>query len=132
MKILFTILLFLFKTNCYIISSIPINNINFYKQSNIIKINSCIKPDNIFSPIKLHYGEKIVKSLTEFLPTADAIAPFVLHTNEYMINILLNIETIPISIRKILILNVIKISLLGDHIGSTMLHMYYDIVKYLL
>ena len=84
------------------------------------------------TPIKINHGEKIVKSITEFLPTADGIAPHVLHANEYMINVLLNNDNIPMHIKKELILNVIKISLFGDSVGSHMLHMYYDLVKCLL
>ena len=95
--------------------------------------NSC--PENLLeflTPIKINHGEKIVKSITEFLPTADGIAPHVLHANEYMINVLLNNDNIPMHIKKELILNVIKISLFGDSVGSHMLHMYYDLVKCLL
>lgn len=84
------------------------------------------------TPIKINHGEKIVKSITEFLPTADGIAPHVLYANEYMINVLLNNDNIPMHIKKELILNVIKISLFGDSVGSHMLHMYYDLVKCLL
>ena len=73
-----------------------------------------------------------MKSVTEFLPTADGIAPHVLHANEFMINLLLNTDSIPIDIKKQLILNVIKISLFGDAMGSSMLHMYYDLVNCLL
>lgn len=95
--------------------------------------NSC--PENLsefLTPIKINYGEKIVKSITEFLPTADGIAPYILHANEYMINVLLNNDHIPMHIKKELILNVIKISLFGDSVGSNMLHIYYDLVKCLL
>jgi hypothetical protein len=102
---------------------IPVKAINNYCPEHI---------QQFLQPIKLEYGEKIVKSATEFLPTADAIAPFVLSANEYMINLLLSNEYIPTPIKKQLILNVIKISLFGDSVGSSMLHMYYDLVNCLL
>ena len=102
---------------------IPIKAIHNYCPSNL---------ESIFDPFKIEHGEKIVKSITEFLPTADAIAPHVLHANEFMINILLNNDSIPMDIKKQLILNVIKISLFGDSVGSSMLHYYYDLVNCLL
>ena len=104
-------------------SNIPIVALNDYCPDYI---------QQIVNPIKINYGEKIVKLITNFLPTADGIAPHVLHANEFMINILLSNDYLPDNIKKILILNVIKISLLGDSIGSSMLHLYNDLVNCLL
>lgn len=145
--ILFTLFGF---TNCFIynpqIINQKINSKNNENKNNKIlnnpsrilipvKATNNYCPEHIqqfLEPIKLEYGEKIVKSATEFLPTADAIAPLVLNANEYMINLLLSNDYIPTPIKKQLILNVIKISLFGDSIGSSMLHMYYDLVNCLL
>ena len=148
MKLLFFLLAIFSSANCYI------NNphINIKKQS-IINYNRnkfIEKPNRFMLPIKavdeycpanlqkfldsikIEYGEKIVKLITEFLPTADGIAPHVLHANEAMINLLLNSDSIPIDLKKQLILNVIKISMFGDSIGSSMLQIYYELVNCLL
>ena len=108
------------KSNRFIL---PIKASNEYCPANL---------QQFLDPIKIDHGEKIVKSITEFLPTADAIAPHVLHANEFMINVLLNNDSIPMDVKKQLILNVIKISMFGDSIGSSMLQMYYDLVNCLL
>lgn len=148
MKLLIFLLATIGSTNCYVNNPHNIikkqSIINYNKNKIIEKSNRFIIPikasneycpenlQQFLDPIKIDHGEKIVKSITEFLPTADAIAPHVLHANEFMINILLNNDSIPIEIKKQLILNVIKISLFGDSVGSSMLHMYYDLVNCLL
>ena len=148
MKLLIFLLAIFESANCYINnphtiikkqSIINYNRNKFIEKSNrfmlSIKATDEYCPANLqqfLDPIKIEHGEKIVKSITEFLPTADGIAPHVLHANEFMINILINNDSIPIDIKKQLILNVIKISLFGDSIGSSMLHMYYDLVNCLL
>ena len=148
MKLLIFLLATFGSTNCYVN-----NQFNIIKKQSIINYNrnKIIKKSNRFilpikasdeycpgnlqqflDPIKIEHGEKIVKSITNFLPTADAIAPHVLHANEFMINALLNNDYIPMDIKKQLILNVIKISMFGDSVGSSMLQMYYDLVNCLL
>ena len=148
MKLLIFLLATFNSVNCYINtpyniikkqSIIDYNDNKIINKSNrfIIPIKAIDKicPENLLQflePIKIEDGEKIVKSVTEFLPTADAIAPHVLHANEFMINVLLNTNSIPMDIKKELILNVIKISMFGDSVGSSMLQMYYDLVNCLL
>lgn len=146
MKWFFILLATIGSSNCYINTAFnKKQSITYYDKNKLInKSNRIFIPikavhnycpsnlEAIFDPLKIEYGEKIVKSVTEFLPTADAIAPHVLHANEFMINILLNTDSIPMDIKKQLILNVIKISLFGDSVGSSMLHYYYDLVNCLL
>ena len=146
MKWIFILLLTISSSNCYINTPNlkPNYNIKYNKNQIINKSNRILLPikaihnycpsnlEQFLNPLKVEHGEKIVKSVTEFLPVADGIAPFVLQVNEFMINILLNTHSIPIDIKKQLILNVIKISLFGDSIGSSMLHLYYDLVNCLL
>ncbi len=146
MKWFFILLATIGSSNCYINTAFnKKQSITYYDKNKLInKSNRIFIPikavhnycpsnlEAIFDPLKIEHGEKIVKSVTEFLPTADAIAPHVLHANEFMINILLNTDSIPMDIKKQLILNVIKISLFGDSVGSSMLHYYYDLVNCLL
>ena len=146
MKWIFILLAIISSSNCYINSpylktdyNVKYNKNIIINKSNIVSLHikaiSDYCPSNLeqfLNPLKLEHGEKLVKSVTEFLPTADGIAPHVLHANEVMINVLLNTDSLPIDIKKQLILNVIKISLFGDSVGSQMLHMYYDLVNCLL
>ena len=151
MKLFFILLLIININTCFISNYNILNNKklitskeNKYLNKDILGKNRLLLPIKasadfnshhlceFLTPIKINHGEKIVKSITNFLPTADGIAPHVLHANEYMINVLLNNDNIPMHIKKELILNVIKISLFGDSVGSHMLHMYYDLVKCLL
>lgn len=95
--------------------------------------NEC--PDtliNIINIVNKHAGEDIVKELTSFLPKVDGIGGFILHSNDVMINKILNTEMLSTNIKKNLILNIIEISQIGDNTGSKILQLYHDLVNCLL
>tara|TARA_B100000902_G_scaffold390893_1_gene440622 strand:- start:4867 stop:5184 length:318 start_codon:yes stop_codon:yes gene_type:complete len=78
--------------------------------------------------IPIDISKTIVKSTTEMLPQADAIAHIVLNTNKEIINFLLDNENIPMDYKKPIILFLIEVAQKGDSSGSQILSAYYNIV----
>ena len=77
-------------------------------------------------------SEMIVKGTTSFLTKVDGIGGYILHTNDVIINFLLNNEVLNNDIKKGLILQLISLSQAGDATGHKILQFYYDLVSCLL
>ncbi len=77
-------------------------------------------------------SEMIVKGTTSFLTKVDGIGGYILHTNDVIINFLLNNEVLNNDIKKSLILQLISLSQAGDATGHQILQFYYDLVSCLL
>jgi len=78
--------------------------------------------------IPIDIAKTIVKSTTELLPHADAVAHIVLNTNKEIINSLLDNENIPMNYKKPIILFLIEVAQKGDSSGSQILTTYHNIV----
>tara|TARA_Y100000389_G_scaffold188646_1_gene211469 strand:- start:8181 stop:8486 length:306 start_codon:yes stop_codon:yes gene_type:complete len=74
----------------------------------------------------------IVKSTSGMLPQADSIAHYILSTNKVIIDNLLDNDKIAMEYKKPIILFLIEFAQKGDHTGSHILSMYYDIVNHVL
>lgn len=77
-------------------------------------------------------SEAIVKGTTSFLTKVDGVGGYILHTNDIIINFLLNNELLNIDIKKKLILQLIEFSQVGDATGHQILQFYHDLVSCLL
>ena len=78
------------------------------------------------------HSEFLVKKITGVLPQVDSIAGYVLHTNDVLINKILNNPILDLETKKRLVLFFIKITQNGDNIGHQLLQCYHDIVNCLL
>ena len=77
-------------------------------------------------------SELLVKKITSFLTNVDGFGGYVLHTNDVLINIILNNDYLPMERKKSIILFLIQISQYGDSTGSHILQFYHDLVNCLL
>lgn len=77
-------------------------------------------------------SELIVKSTTNFLTKVDGVGGYILHTNDVIINYLLNNNFLNMETKKSLILKLIEFSQAGDATGHQILQLYYDLVSCLL
>ena len=109
-------------------------NINFLQDSIVEKpIKECPKYlERYVVPLKYEYGDQIIKTATSSLPNADFTGHYILKTNEYLINNLLDTNFIDIAHKKQIILWLIEQTMKGDAIGGKILDLYYDIVNCLL
>ena len=62
----------------------------------------------------------------------DVISHFVLHSNDILINYILNNNYVDLENKKKLALFLIKLTQVGDSTGSHILQIYYDLVNCLL
>lgn len=105
--------------------------------NNIIKISNHhnICPDNLYQ-IKKYIGteisQEIITTISGTLPKIDSIGGHILHTHDIVINYILNLETIPIDLKKTIVLTLIQLVQNGDNAGSFLLQFYYDLVNCLL
>tara|TARA_Y100000389_G_C17417294_1_gene494516 strand:- start:1068 stop:1451 length:384 start_codon:yes stop_codon:yes gene_type:complete len=117
-----------------IIISTPLNrnrNINTIKMS----YDYDVCPDYLTkftNSFDTEQSEMIVKGTTNFLTKVDGIGGYILHTNDVIINFLLNNELLNNDIKKSLILQLISLSQAGDATGHQILQFYYDLVNCLL
>jgi hypothetical protein len=109
-------------------------NINFLQDSIVEKpIKECPEYlEKYVVPLKYEYGDKIIKTATSSLPNADFTGHYILKTNEYLINNLLDTNFIDIDHKKQIILWLIEQTMKGDAMGGKILDLYYDIVNCLL
>ncbi len=115
-----------------IIITTPLNrNINTIKMSYDYDVcpDYLTKFTNLFDTKQ---SEMIVKGTTSFLTKVDGIGGYILHTNDVIINFLLNNEVLNNDIKKGLILQLISLSQAGDATGHKILQFYYDLVSCLL
>lgn len=73
----------------------------------------------------------LVKASTAILPQVDSIGHHVLHTNQVLINKLLESNFDPV-LKKKLILQVIGLTRQGDEMGGKILQDYYNFIDFLL
>lgn len=87
----------------------------------------------IISLSKIHSecAVSLVKASTAILPQFDSIGHHVLHTNQLLINKLLESSIDPL-LKKNLILKVIEFTKQGDDMGGKILQDYYNFIDYLL
>ena len=76
--------------------------------------------------------EFLVKKITGVLPQVDSVAGYVLHTNDVLINKILNNPILDLETKKHWVLFFIKITQNGDNMGSQLLQWYHDFVNCLL
>ena len=137
---IFTIFIFLFTFNNFS-NSYNINNFNNFKTNKIsnkkpiklLMINSC--PDYLDKYTDLlskEQGEILVKQISGLFPKMDIISHYVLHTNDVLINYILNNNYINIETKKSLALFLIEMTQKGDSTGSHILQIYHDLVNCLL
>ncbi len=113
---------------------VPKYNIKSNKNMNM-NINHNICPEYLDKFTKLldqKQSEILVKSITGFLTKVDSFGGYVLHSNDVIINCILNNDLLPLEQKKDIILFFIKLSQYGDSTGSHILQFYYDLVSCLL
>lgn len=103
-------------------------------QTNIIMLDTYC-PDYL-SKYSYLFNEKqsefIVKKIAGIFPKMDVISHYVLHTNDVLINTILNDSHLKMEIKKILVLFIINLTQSGDATGGHILQLYQDIVNCLL
>ena len=77
-------------------------------------------------------SEFLVKKITGVLPQVDSVAGYVLHTNDVLINKILNNPMLDLETKKHWVLFFIKITQNGDNMGHQLLQWYHDLVNCLL
>tara|TARA_B100000424_G_scaffold76257_1_gene56629 strand:- start:1016 stop:1453 length:438 start_codon:yes stop_codon:yes gene_type:complete len=119
------------------------NNYNNYKTSFLsikksplqIKMVNNICPDYLnkyTSFLNKEQGEFLVKQVSGLFPKMDIISHYVLHTNDVLINYVLNNNYLTMENKKSLALFLIEITQKGDSTGSHILQIYHDLVNCLL
>ena len=131
------LLLFTLQINSFSISISNCNNIkivNNNKQKNIVmKYDMCPSYLEKFTKfLDDSQGEIIVKQISGVFPKMDVISHFVLHTNDVLINYILNNNYLDLENKKKLALFLIKMTQIGDSTGSHILQIYHDLVNCLL
>ena len=132
---IFTIFLLLFNNNgnCYVINNIKTNKISNRKSVKILMLNNCPDYLNKYTHfLSKEQGEIIVKQISGLFPKMDIISHYVLHTNDVLINYVLNNNYINMETKKSLALFLIEITQKGDSTGSHILQIYHDLVNCLL
>ena len=126
--------------------TLQINSFNLNNCNNIKIVNNNNKQNKIIMkyqlcPIYLEkftkflddsQGEVIVKQISGVFPKMDIISHFVLHTNDVLINYVLNNNYIDLENKKQVALFLIKMTQIGDSTGSHILQIYHDLVNCLL
>tara|TARA_B110000967_G_C18901487_1_gene575687 strand:- start:7784 stop:8155 length:372 start_codon:yes stop_codon:yes gene_type:complete len=77
-------------------------------------------------------SEFLVKKITGVLPQVDSVAGYVLHTNDVLINKILNNPMLALETKKNWVLFFIQITQNGDNMGHQLLQYYHDLVNCLL
>jgi len=111
------------------------SSLNRNRNRNTIKMSYDVCPDYLTkftNSFDTEQSEMIVKGTTNFLTKVDGIGGYILHTNDVIINFLLNNELLNNDIKKSLILQLISLSQAGDATGHQILQFYYDLVNCLL
>jgi hypothetical protein len=115
---------------------IPKYSSKIYKNKNInMNINHNICPEYLekfTNLLNVEQSEQLVKGVTGFLTKVDGFGGYVLHSNDVIINYILNNDLLPLEQKKSIILFFIKLSQYGDSTGSHILQFYHDLVNCLL
>lgn len=119
---------------------LPVSRISVSRSRPIYLINSDLPPppDTINPTVIDHLlditirdkylGKLIVEKISAFLPRVDTIGHDVLHANNEFIDYILNDTNLSEIMKKKIVLMSIQLAIMGDNMGSTFLHLYYDIV----
>ena len=75
-----------------------------------------------------YLGKLIVEKISALLPKVDTIGHSVLHANNEFIDYILNDTNLSEMMKKNIVLTSIKLAIMGDNMGSSLLQLYYDIV----
>lgn len=134
---IFTIFLFLFTcnnfSNSYIVNNLKTNKILNKKPLKLLMINSCPDYLNKYTDfLSKEQSEIIIKQISGLFPKMDVISHYILHTNDILINYILNNNHINMEIKKSLVLFLIEMTQKGDSTGSHILEIYHDLVNCLL
>lgn len=116
-------------------TNIPINKKLYEPKYPIFMINNKICPEYLDKFTKLldqEKSEQLVKDVTGFLTKVDSFGGYVLHSNDVIINCILNNDILPLEQKKSIILFFIELSQHGDATGSQILQFYHDLVNCLL
>ena len=80
-------------------------------------------------PNNKELGRTFVEFISSSLPHVDSIGHKVLHANNEFISYILNLQYLESYVKKDIVLASIKLAIMGDNFGSTLLQLYYDIVE---
>ena len=132
-------LLLIVSTNCFSNNVIINKHISKYPNKVVNKYTPLMIqeqcPDYLEKYTNLlneNQSEILVKKITSFLTSVDGFGGYVLHTNDVLINIILNNDYFPMERKKSIILFLIRVSQYGDSTGSHILQFYHDLVNCLL
>jgi hypothetical protein len=104
-----------------------------YKNNILMVENICPEYLEKFTKfLDFEKSEAIVKGTTSFLTKVDGVGGYILHTNDIIINYLLNNSYLNMETKKSLILTLIQFSQMGDSTGHQILQLYHDLVSCLL
>jgi hypothetical protein len=140
-----------FFANLSLLLAITQNNfystLGFVTQSNAAK-QAILPPPKNLVPIKMkgfmpfyhydhdylqHFDESIKKNViltvSSNLPNFDSVGHNILSANYNFISYILHNEYLTHDIKKLIILDSIKLSQMGDNIGSEILQLYYNLVE---
>ena len=77
-------------------------------------------------------SEFVVKKVSSAFPQMDSISHYVLHTNDILINTVLNTDCLKLETKKMLVLFLVEFTQNGHATGTHILQMYHDLVNCLL
>tara|TARA_Y100000992_G_C21132383_1_gene427216 strand:+ start:478 stop:780 length:303 start_codon:yes stop_codon:yes gene_type:complete len=75
---------------------------------------------------------ELVEKSAQLLPKIDTIGHNLLLNNEVVIKNVLDMENVPLEIKKQIILDIIRVTQYGDQFGGFILSHYHDLVDFLL
>ena len=79
-----------------------------------------------------HFKIELVEKSARLLPKIDTIGHNLLLNNEVVIKNVLDMENVPLEIKKHIILDIIRVTQYGDQFGGFILSHYHDLVDFLL
>ena len=79
-----------------------------------------------------HFKIELVEKTAQLLPRIDTIGHNLLLNNEVVIKNVLDMENVPLEIKKHIILDIIRVTQYGDQFGGFILSHYHDLVDFLL
>ena len=85
-----------------------------------------------FDFISIDSKIKIIELSSRILPNIDTIGHNLLLNNEIVIKNVLHVESVPLDVRKQIVLDIIRVTEYGDKFGGFILSHYHDIVEKLL
>ena len=77
-------------------------------------------------------GEFLIKKISGLFPKMDSISHYVLHTNDILINVILNSDRIDLEQKRKFALMLVEFTQNGDATGGKILSIYHDLINCLL